>query len=169
MTRKTDLAGHPKKRAFLAAFAECGTITQAAKAAGMYRQRHFEWVKADPAYADAFAHAEEEAIDGMEQEARRRAVDGIETNHYDKDGKLLFTDHKYSDLLLIFLLKGARPDKYRERSVIEHGGRIEVSDPDSAYERIAGKLAGLLAPGLVSGGDSEAPAVNGQRNGGSTA
>ncbi|MBI2089924.1 MAG: hypothetical protein HYT78_14500 [Deltaproteobacteria bacterium] len=44
--------------------------------------------------------------------------------------------HRYSDTLLIFLLKGARREKYRERQEITHQGSIaskvviETVDPD---------------------------------------
>jgi hypothetical protein len=38
-----------------------------------------------------------------------------------------YVEHEYSDTLLIFLLKGARPEKYRERADVRHSGKIDVS------------------------------------------
>lgn len=38
-----------------------------------------------------------------------------------------YIEHEYSDTLLIFLLKGARPEVYRERADVRHSGKIDVS------------------------------------------
>lgn len=38
---------HHKKGAFLAAYAECGSIATAAKLAGIGRRSHYRWLKAD--------------------------------------------------------------------------------------------------------------------------
>jgi hypothetical protein len=83
---------HPKKRAFLAAYAQVGSVSGAARAAGVSRRSHSRWLE-DADYASAFETAKDEAADTLEDEARRRAFEG-------------------SDVLLIFLLKGALPQKY---------------------------------------------------------
>lgn len=134
-----------KKAAFLAAFAECGTITRAAEAAKIERHTHSRWVEADPEYAKAFSAASEQAADRLEEEARRRAHDGLlrmkfhqgvaiidprtlkDQPFYDPsfpDGKPYF-EHEYSDTLLIFLLKGARPEKFRENVKMDHAGEVK--------------------------------------------
>jgi hypothetical protein len=114
-----------KQRAFLAAYAKCGNITRAAALAKVARSRHYEWMD-DPDYAAAFGAAGEEACDLLESEARRRAVDGIEepvvyqgelSVKLDTLGRRTIhplTIRRYSDVLLIFLLKAQRPDKYRD-------------------------------------------------------
>jgi hypothetical protein len=114
-----------KQRAFLAAYAKCGNITRAAALAKVARSRHYEWLS-DPDYEAAFAAAGEEACDLLEAEARRRAVDGIEepvvyqgelSVRRDSLGRRTahpLTIRRYSDVLLIFLLKAQRPDKYRD-------------------------------------------------------
>lgn len=139
---------HPKKRAFLAAYAECGNVTQAAEIAGIERSRHYQWKCEDPDYAEAFAAAEEQAADRLEQEARRRAVEGVEKPVF-QGGKQVGVVREYSDTLLIFLLKGALPEKYKERWSGElggHGGgplQIVVSDLDSeVYGNGSGEGAG---------------------------
>lgn len=114
MARVTDKAVQAKKAAFLAAFAQFGTITHAAKAADIGRQTHYDWVRNDPEYAKAFDDAGDQAIDALEREARRRAIEGTEEPVF-HNGKIVDTIRRYSDTLLIFLLKGARPSKYRER------------------------------------------------------
>ena len=87
---------HPKKRAFLIAYSRMGNISAACTAVGIGRRTHYDWMQADTKYADAFEQAGEDAADALEAEARRRAFEG-------------------SDVLLIFLLKGHRPERFRER------------------------------------------------------
>jgi hypothetical protein len=43
------------------------------------------------------------------------------------EGRVATTVQEYSDTLLIFLLKGARPQKYRELRQTEHSGRVELT------------------------------------------
>ncbi len=139
-----DIA-HLKKRAFLGAYAECGSVAKAAKTAGISRRSHQLWMKASgpgaDAYREAFAEAHEMACDMLEAEARTRAVEGTRRYKFYRGRPILdprtgepYFEHDYSDTLLIFLLKGARPEKYRER--YEHsgpdGGPIQMSQ----YARI---------------------------------
>ncbi len=127
-----DTIRHHKKRAFLAAYARCGTVTQAATLADVHRSAHYEWLKEDEAYVEAFAAAKEEAGEWLEAEARRRAFLGIlKAVHY--KGERVDYVREYSDTLLIFLLKGAMPAKYRER----HEITIDHVALRSEAERIA--------------------------------
>ena len=41
--------------------------------------------------------------------------------------EVVTTIQEYSDTLLIFLLKGVRPQKYRELRQTEHTGKVELS------------------------------------------
>lgn len=103
---------HPKKRAFLSALSTCGNISEAARIAEVDRTSHYEWLKTDEVYKAAAEDAIETACDLLEQEARRRAVEGVEEPII-RDGAVVGTVRRYSDTLLIFLLNGARPKKYR--------------------------------------------------------
>jgi len=117
---RRDQCKHQK--AFLAAYAECGNITLAAKMAKIDRTQHYRWLD-NPEYAKMFQDAEEQAVEMLEREARRRAIEGLKKKKFDKNGKPVidpetgeqYVEHEYSDSLLIFLLKGARPEKYRDR------------------------------------------------------
>lgn len=116
---------------FLTAFTAIGTVTGAARQAGVGRRTHYDWLDADPEYASRYKDSEEAAIDNLEQEARRRAMVGVEEPiHY--QGQRVDTVRRYSDTLLIFLLKGKRPEIYRER--FEHtgagGGPIQLQTYD---------------------------------------
>lgn len=116
---------HPKKRSFLAAYAENGNISQSAAIAGIPRRTHYDWLAADPSYAAAFEQAGEQAADALEREARRRATEGVRKERLffykgavitDRDGEpIREVTTEFSDTLLIFLLKGVRPDKYADR------------------------------------------------------
>lgn len=113
---------NPKQAAFLAAYAQVGNISEAAKLAKCHRSQHYVWLS-DAEYKSAFRSARREAIDRLEGEARRRAVDGVEEPVY-QGGKQVGTVTRYSDTLLIFLLKGAKPRKYRDRHTVEHAGKL---------------------------------------------
>jgi len=115
-----------KQRACLNAYKETGgNITRAAECVGITRQTHYDWLESDPEYVEEFKKAEQEAADRLEEEARRRAVEGWEEPVFHK-GKVVGAVRKYSDALLIFLLKGAKPEKYKERVANEHSGKVEA-------------------------------------------
>jgi hypothetical protein len=113
---------------FLAAYRETGSVTRAAEAAGIHRSIHYRRLQEDPAYKAAFEAAHQVAIAVLEDEAIRRAVEGVE-EPLTYQGQFQYADldddgnpagkplaiRKYSDSLLQFLLRGAKPEKYRER------------------------------------------------------
>lgn len=109
-----------KKRAFLAAFSETCSIIRAAKCAGVDRGTHYEWLARDRDYADRFHVAKEQAADALEDEAVRRAHEGMERPITVAGEKTIIRE--YSDTLLIFLLKGIRPQKYRENVEVTGAG-----------------------------------------------
>ena len=90
---------HIKKRAFLAAYAECGTVTHAAEIAGISRRMVQYWKKDDPEFAEAFRVATEKAADRLEQEARRRAIEGVSEPVFYKGrkvGTIVSIPHRYA-------------------------------------------------------------------------
>lgn len=110
-----------KQNAFLKAFVEVGVITAAAEAAGIERTTHYQWLREDPDYPAKFQTAVESANDSLEQEAIKRGKEGWDEPVY-QGGKLVGHIRKRSDTLLIFMLKGNKPEKHRER--IEHSGEM---------------------------------------------
>lgn len=131
---KPHKKSQPKKEAFLAAYAQLGNVSAAAIAAKCSRRDHYRWLKDDTGYKARFDDAHKEACENLEAEARRRAVEGVEEPVFHK-GQVCGTIRKYSDTLLIFLLKGAVPEKYRER--FEHsgpgGGAIVIEEREDWY------------------------------------
>jgi hypothetical protein len=133
-----------KRKLFLTAYAQCGAITLAAKAVGVSETLHYVWLK-DPEYAAAFAEAERQAIAHLEAELFSRVYEGTEEPViyqgelcYQKDAKGKLTNkpltiRRKSDTLLIFALKGKKPDVYRDnfKGEITHTGVMAVSQgPD---------------------------------------
>ncbi len=103
----------PKQAAFLAAYRLCGNITKAAGIAEINPNTPRANWYADPGFERAMAEAGDEAIEHLEEEARRRAFDGVDEPVFYK-GSPCGVVRKYSDTLLIFLLKAAKPAKYRD-------------------------------------------------------
>lgn len=129
-----DNSGQQKRAAFLEAFELIGNVSDAAAAAGISRTTHYEWLNTDAAYAAAFADAREGAADRLEREAVRRARDGVAEPVFHK-GEVVGHVQRYSDTLLIFLLKGLRPEKYRERfdvkGKVDHEHAVDWSTASS--------------------------------------
>jgi hypothetical protein len=139
------------KRAFLEHFREHGNITAACRAVGITRRGTvYDWQEKSDDFAAAFREAEIEATETLEAEARRRAVGGVvNETPVIRNGEVIYTitETKYSDTLLIFLLKARAPTKYRDNSHVEltgkDGGPLEVAD--DPRERLARRLDDLAA------------------------
>ena len=66
-----------KREQFLQALADSGSVTAAVATAGTSRTRVYELRKTDAAFAAAWDEAEEIAPDRLQDEARRRAIEGV--------------------------------------------------------------------------------------------
>lgn len=113
--------------AFLRELAATCNVTKAVAKAGIERSTAYEARADDEAFAAMWEKAKAIGAEVLEDEAVRRAHEGWdEPSIY--QGKVGDTIRKFSDTLLIFLLKGAMPDKYRERqeSKVEQTGTMTV-------------------------------------------
>ncbi|MBI3648908.1 MAG: terminase [Actinobacteria bacterium] len=131
---------------FLAALRDRGNVRAAARAAQVDRSTPYKLRGADPVFANAWEDAMDDAADVLEAEARRRATLGVDEPVFYK-GVPVGSVKRYSDTLLMFLLKGARPHIYRERFGVEYGGpptRAPV-DIDDARRRLEERLDELAA------------------------
>jgi hypothetical protein len=109
----------PKKEArFLSELAAGNSITAACRAIGIGRPAAYQWRK-DPTFAKRWEDALEAGADLLEDELKRRAVDGVEEPVF-YQGKIVGHVHKYSDNLLMFRLKALRPNKYRDVVRVEN-------------------------------------------------
>lgn len=120
---------------YLDALADSGVRSTAAKAVGLNPVTIYRRSQSDPEFAAVEAEAMELAADKLEEEARRRALEGVTNIKYTKDGES-YEETRFSDTLMVFLLKGARPDKFADRQKSElsgPGGRaIDMTDTSMA-------------------------------------
>jgi hypothetical protein len=104
-----------RKAAFCAALAASGgNVSRACQAVDIARMTAYEWRDEDPAFAAAWERAKAIGMDALEDEATRRAFEGFDRPIVHQ-GVITATMREYSDTLAIFLLKGGKPEKYRER------------------------------------------------------
>lgn len=119
MTARTKRTAKKQRELFLDALAATGNVSRAMKAAGIPRRTLYDWRDASKEFAVAWDGALDRASGVLEDEALRRAVTGTLKPVY-QGGERVGTIREFSDTLLIFLLKGLKPQKYRER--FEHTG-----------------------------------------------
>ena len=114
---------------FLEVLATMCNVTHAAWTAGISRSRVYDIRKEDAEFAAAWDNAIEEGADALELEARRRALEGVKEPVFYK-GEVCGHVLRYSDTLLMFLLKAHRPEKYRERyeATIDDTRELTVAD-----------------------------------------
>lgn len=169
---------HPKKRAFLTAYSKTANIIRSCEFAKIDRSTQWHWMR-DPDFAKAFETAKAMGCESLEAEAIRRATEGVQRLKFyegepimvpalDKSGRPItkngqqvlvpYVEHEFSDTLLIFLLKGANPSKYREKSDVNVGVNVgvQVVETDDWYgtkaavgHAPAGDGASTLDPALA--------------------
>ena len=179
----------PKRRSapdwaprFLVALADSANIRASAAAAGIGRTAVYQRRDSDAEFAAAMAAALDDACDDLELEGRRRARHGVDEPvvyqgelmgvWHDAAGNVVNKDtpgaiqtpltiKKYSDVLLIFLLKAHRPEKYRDNVRHEHSGPGGGPIPAKVEHDLAADLApyaaalGALIRGELGAGGGE--------------
>src|SRR5262249_43924339 len=104
---------------FMAAYSTVGRVDKACKIAGMSRETHYQKLRKEEAYRAAFAEADQRFRDVIEAELVRRAIDCE------------------SDTLLMFIARGAMPDKYRDRASVDVSGTVNLAEKlNSARHRL---------------------------------
>lgn len=123
------MANRPKRtpikdEKFFEALRGGASVAAAAAAAGYKRRTLYEWREADDEFRAEWEASLEEGTDALEDEALRRALHGTDEPVYYQGEECGYV-RKYSDTLTIFLLKARRPEKYREKIDLNHGGQAE--------------------------------------------
>ena len=101
-----------KKRAFVLAYREHGSIYHAAIASRIHRSTYYDWIDRDPVFLQAVEDCKEDCSDQVESSVFKKAING-------------------STLDAIFYLKAHRP-KFRDRVTI---------DIDSVKDEIEQRMA----------------------------
>jgi hypothetical protein len=161
--KKLKLTRERQER-FLKALAETGIVSAAVEIAGSSRTRVYELRKRDPGFSAGWEEAEERAADALEAEAC--AVTGV-PEPLVSAGKVVRDDdgqpiaiRRYSDTLMIALLKARRPERFKDRAVVEHDITDNLADRlDAGRRRALAASAGgavtelpLTIPRLVGDG-----------------
>lgn len=146
---------------FLKHYARCGNVGQAVEEANaelgvspdldgetaLNRRLILSWREADETFDEQCKDAESDAGDILEREAIRRARDGWDEPVFSKarNGEVeeVGVIRKFDSTMLIFLLKGFKPEKFGDRMRIQghDGGPLQLQ---SARDALAEKLAQLI-------------------------
>ena len=111
LNRERQIDGADRKRIFLAAYEEHGTVAKACEAAGIARSTQRVWMT-DPDFVDVFEQSRRAFAEYLEQIALDRGKDPH--------------GNRGSDVLLIGLLNANWPQKYRQTSALDQDYAREV-------------------------------------------
>jgi AcrR family transcriptional regulator len=139
-----------KRAKLLTAFGEGLSVAAAAKRAGVGRSTAYEWRSADADFAKAWDEAIEAGTDVLEDEAVRRAVEGTDEPVF-YQGMVCGAVRRYSDTLLIFMLKARRPEKFKDRPV-----RLNLPAIKTARDVLVAHAAAIqaMAAGQITPGEA---------------
>ena len=135
MANRIKLTDRAKEK-FIEVVRTTCNVSEATRSIGMARRSLYDARDRDNEFAQLWDEAVEEATDALEREAWRRAVEGWDEPVF-YQGKAVGAVRKYSDRMLELLLKGHKPQKYRERHEVTGGwseplvhdpGRDKLSD-----------------------------------------
>lgn len=133
--KKAVLWTMPRRRSFLRTLRQTGTVTVAAEKAGVSRSQAYQLRKKDKAFAQDWDDALQAALDELEAELRRRAMQGTEQPVY-FGGKECGRIRTYNDNLGMFLLRAHRAEIY---------GAAKTADSDEGpAARDAGRARRLV-------------------------
>ncbi len=175
-TPKKERRNKPWRKAFLKTLAATGNVLRACKICKHTRSAVYQERETNAEFAKRWANALEDAGDLLEGEANRRAYEGVARKKFTGKGEPVidpetgrqYVEQEYSDALLIFLLKGVKPDKFRERISAEHSGpkgkaiEVAIADngPTTNDRRIAEALSLLDAVRSRAVLEADAPAID---------
>ena len=131
------------KSRFIRQLAMTGNVTTSAEAVGVARHMVYEWRKQDPSFARKWEEALAIAVDALAMEARRRALDGVEEVRYFQ-GEPIGTIRKYSDQLLMFLLRAYDPETFIS---IRDSNRRPTKSAKEIRDQIQAKIDRLVDEG----------------------
>lgn len=149
LARERRAAGAAKKTAtreqFLDGLAQGLSVASAAQAAGLARGTLYRWRAQSKSFHKAWQDAYDAGTDRLEDEARRRAVEGVEKPVF-RGGEIVGHVTDYSDTMLMFLLKARRPEIFAQvgskRPAIPAPPSGELANAHSALYR---KFAEIFA------------------------
>jgi len=124
----------------------------AAVAAGISRSTLYEWKASNRSFNARWAEAVDIGIERLEDEAHRRAVEGVLEPVFGRTESgaigVVGGVRKYSDRLLEVMLRAKKPDVYREnKTSVAVAVHVEQSDARARLTAILDSTATALAKG----------------------
>lgn len=110
-----------RQRKFLDALAVIGTVTGAAKAAGVDQSLPYKWRKQDAAFRECWDGLADQVGTVIESALVERVLHGVE-KPLTYQGEIFGYVREYPDHVGVALLRGMKPEKYREA-----GGAVNVN------------------------------------------
>ena len=150
-----------KQRVFLECYIIAPSLNRAcqlAKERGhtISRSGPGEWSKSNKAFKEAFQKAKKQALRYLEEEARRRAVEGIRRKKFYKGEPIIdpktgqqYEEIEYSDKLLMFLMKNLIPDVYGDKSKVEISGSLDLHNINETELEERERRLGLMPQRFV--------------------
>ena len=137
---------------FLTALRETGNVSALARRAGTSRSVCYGRRRRDSGFAAAWEDALGEAADRLEMEAFRRAADGVGEDRF-FGGHVVGEVTRYSDALLMFLLRARRPQRFGPRPKTGSGitGRDETENDEQFLATLRRRMAALAENGRTDG------------------
>jgi hypothetical protein len=138
ITNMNDLLGVLWKPVFLTVYSKTGNLSHSARVAGVSLRLVKDELAGDQPFREMANDARDEAIDLLEMEARRRALDG-------------------SDTLMKFILSAERPEKFRQMEVrntvnlVKTYVAVSPDDWDEPQQQIEGSTVVELEGGADVG------------------
>lgn len=111
-----------RQRKFLDALSVIGTVTGAAKAAGVDQSLPYKWRKQDAAFREAWDSLADQVGTVIESALVERVVNGVE-EPLTYQGQIFGYVKRFDNSTGVALLRGMKPEKYRESG----GGAINVN------------------------------------------
>jgi hypothetical protein len=136
------------KKIYLANYRTTGRNDLATKEAKIPYDTPHGWARTDPEFKRMWAEARYDAATVLEDAAYKRAVKGVRRGVYHR-GELIGFEREFSDQMLSLLLKGHKPDIYKERSAVESSGpggkpiEHQIGLSDEAAMAIRQKILGV--------------------------
>lgn len=106
-------------RFFFLVSASGGNVTRACEQAKITRMAVWQREQSDPEFKKRLEAAKQLGADFLEDEATRRAFEGVDEPVGFYMGVSTTVKRNYSDALIQFLLKGLKPEKYKDRSQVD--------------------------------------------------
>ena len=111
---------------FLDELSQWPNVSRACRKAGISRVTAYRHKADYQDFNEAWENAIETGLDKWEEEAARRAFEGVDKPVI-YQGEITDTFKEYSDTLAVTMLKAHRPEKYRERSEVKTDGNLTIN------------------------------------------